>query len=194
DRELSKDEILENYLNTIYFGRGAYGIQTAAQAYFDKDASELSVAEGAFLAAVTNAPALYDPAYQEGNLERAQARFEYVVNGMVEEGWLPAQEAAQITFPEIQDPEPTTATAGTEGYIATQVRTELITDLGIAEEDIDRGGLRIVTTIEQDQQQAAEAAVAQNLPEEPEDLHVGLVAMRPGDGAITAMYGGADYR
>ncbi|USQ80071.1 penicillin-binding protein [Ornithinimicrobium faecis] len=193
DRELSKDEILENYFNTIYFGRGAYGIQTAAQAYFGKDVSDLSVAEGAFLAGVTNAPSLFDPAYQEGNRERAEARVDYIINGMVEEGWLSAQDAASVTFPDIQDPEGTTATTGTEGYIATQVRAELVNELGIAEADIDRSGLRIVTTIDQQHQEAAESAVNDNLPQEPDDLQVGLVATRPGDGAITAMYGGADY-
>ncbi|MCK0113497.1 penicillin-binding protein [Ornithinimicrobium sp. F0845] len=193
DRELSKDQILENYLNTIYFGRGAYGIQTASQAYFGKDVSDLTVAEGAFLTGVTNAPSLFDPAYQEGNQERAEARVDYIINGMVEEGWLSAEEAATVEFPEIKDPQPTTATTGTEGYIATQVRHELVNELGIAEADIDRGGLRIVTTIDEQHQDAAEAAVADNLPEEPDDLKVGLVATRPGDGAITAMYGGADY-
>lgn len=193
DRELSKDEILENYFNTIYFGRGAYGIQTASQAYFDKDVSELNVAEGAFLAGVTNAPSLLDPAYQDGNRERAEARVGYIIDGMVEEGWLSAQEAAEVSFPEIQDPEPTTATTGTAGYVATQVRSELVDELGISEADIDRSGLRIVTTIEQQHQEAAVQAVRDNLPEEPDDLHVGLVATRPGDGAITAMYGGADY-
>src|SRR5690606_20155015 len=193
DRELSKDEILENYLNTIYFGRGAYGIQTASRAYFDKDASELTVAESAFLAGVTNGPSLFDPAFQEGNQERAEQRFEYVVGGMVQEGWLTAAEAESVRFPEIQDPEPTTASTGTQGYIATQVRNELVREIGVAEEDIDRGGLRIVTTIEQPHQEAAVAAVEGQLPEEPDDLKVGLVATRPGDGAITAMYGGADY-
>ncbi|NLG22410.1 MAG: penicillin-binding protein [Actinomycetales bacterium] len=193
DRELSKEQILENYLNTIYFGRGAYGIQTASQAYFAKDVADLTIAEGAFLTGVTNAPSLFDPAYQEGNQERAEARVDYIINGMVEEGWLSAEEAATVEFPEINDPQPTTATTGTEGYIATQVRHELVNEIGIAEEDIDRGGLRIVTTIDQQHQEAAEAAVADNLPEEPDDLKVGLVATRPGDGAITAMYGGADY-
>ncbi|WP_161958469.1 transglycosylase domain-containing protein [Ornithinimicrobium cavernae] len=193
DRELSKDQILENYLNTIYFGRGAYGIQTASRAYFGKDVSDLSVAEGAFLAGVTNGPALFDPAYQDGNQERAEQRFAYVIGGMVEEGWLPAAEAEATGFPEIQDPEPTTATTGTEGYIATRVRAELVNELGIAEEDLDRGGLRIVTTIDERHQEAAETAVRENLPEEPEDLRAGLVAIRPGDGAVTAMYGGADY-
>ncbi|MGI8947382.1 MAG: transglycosylase domain-containing protein [Ornithinimicrobium sp.] len=196
DSEMSKDEILENYLNTIYYGRGAYGIQTASQAYFAKDVGEVSVAEGAFLAAVTNAPALYDPAAEEGNQERAQERFDYVVNGMVEQGWLSEGEAETATFPEIDPPQPSTATRGTQGYIAQTVRDELVRELDIAEEDIDRGGLRITSTIVQQHQDAAEQAVTQMSPDTPDaaELKVGLVAVQPGDGAITAMYGGADYQ
>ncbi|MDQ3526337.1 MAG: penicillin-binding protein [Actinomycetota bacterium] len=195
DRRLSKEEILENYLNTIYYGRGAYGIQTASQAYFGKGPQDLTVAEGAFLAAVTNAPSLFDPDFAEGNQEGAQERFDYVIDGMVDEGWLSAQEADAATFPDIQPPEPTSATTGTAGYIATEVRQDLVGDLQISDADIDRGGLRIVTTIEQQHQQAAEAAVETIMPTsaDADDLRVGLVAVRPDDGAITAMYGGEDY-
>ena len=88
----TKDEVLEDYLNTIYFGRGAYGIQAASQAYFGKDVEDLTVAEGAVLAAVIRAPSSYDPA--DGKEPKAGARqarvFDYVIPGMVEQGWLDA--------------------------------------------------------------------------------------------------------
>ncbi|MGC1208595.1 MAG: transglycosylase domain-containing protein, partial [Ornithinimicrobium sp.] len=196
DNELSKDEILERYLNTIYYGRGAYGTQTAAQAYFGKDASDLDVSEGAFLAAVTNAPSLLDPAYAEGNQERAQERFDYIIDGMVSQGWLSEAEGDAATFPELAEPQAPEAAQGPTGYIVEEVRKELVSDLDITDDDIDRGGLRITSTIVQKHQQAAENAVAQEMPATPdaEDLKVGLVAITPGDGAITAMYGGADYQ
>ena len=196
DSELSKEEILESYLNTIYYGRGAYGIQTASQAYFGKDVGELTVAEGAFLAAVTNAPSLFDPAAAEGNEERAQARFDYVIDGMVTQGWLPEAEGDAAEFPELLPPQPSTATQGTAGYISQTVRESLVEDLQIPEGDIDRGGLRITSTIIEQHQEAAEDAVEEYKPddEDAEDLKVGLVSVRPGDGAITAMYGGEDYQ
>ncbi|WP_130011194.1 transglycosylase domain-containing protein [Serinicoccus sediminis] len=196
DNELSKDQILENYLNTIYFGRGAYGIQTASQAYFGKDVSELSVEEGAFLAGVTNAPSLFDPDYAEGNEQRAEDRVAYVLDGMVEEGWLEPSEREGLGLPEIQEPSPSTAAQGTEGYIAEQARSELKDILGVDDAEIDGGGLRITTTIVEQHQEAAEEAVDLYRPtgEGTDDITVALTAIRPGDGAITAMYGGDDYQ
>ncbi len=196
DNELSKDEILENYLNTIYYGRGAYGTETAAEAYFGKEASALDVSEGAFLAAVTNAPALFDPAYAEGNQERVEERFDYVIEGMVTQGWLSEAEADEAQFPEINDPSEAEGVQGPSGFIVEEVRKELVNDVEISEADIDRGGLRITSTIIEKHQIAAENAVAQQMPSTPdaEDLKVGLVSVTPGDGAITAMYGGEDYQ
>ncbi|MBW8173036.1 penicillin-binding protein [Ornithinimicrobium sp. Arc0846-15] len=196
DNEQTKDELLGNYLNTIYYGRGAYGIQTASQAYFGKDASDLTLSEGAFLASVTNAPSLFDPALGEENQERAEERFDYVISGMLEQGWIDEAAADGASFPEIQDPEETTATQGTSGYIAQAVKLELINDLEIPETDIDRGGLRITSTIEPKHQEAAEQAIEQEMPqtEDASELKVGLISVVPGDGAITAMYGGADYQ
>mgnify|MGYP003378208978 CR=1 FL=1 len=90
DRDLSKDQILEGYLNTIYYGRGAYGIQAAAKAYFNKDASALNVSEGAVLASVMNAPSLFDPALGEKQKTNLANRWTYVMDGMVSMGALSA--------------------------------------------------------------------------------------------------------
>src|SRR5690606_29713851 len=147
------------------------------------------------LASVINAPSLFDPFYAEGNQARAEERFAYVIDGMVSEGWLDPAEAERTTFPEILEPQPTSASQGVEGYIANEVRRELVQRHDVPEQAIDLGGLRITTTIEKKHQDAAVAAVAEGVPtgENTEDLQVGLVAVRPGDGAITAMYGGEDY-
>ena len=88
DKQQSKDEILENYLNTIYYGRGAYGIQTASKAYFNKDVSKLTPAESAFLASVIRGPSLYDPALGEEQEANARERSGFVLDAMVKEGWL----------------------------------------------------------------------------------------------------------
>ena len=97
DRELTKDEILADYLNTIYFGRNAYGIETAAQAYFGKPAAELTLSESAMLAGIIPSPNSWDP---ENNPERAQERWERTLDFMVSDGWITEAEAAEQTFPE----------------------------------------------------------------------------------------------
>ena len=190
DGQLSKDEILEKYLNTIYYGRGAYGIQSAAKAYFGKDVSKLTVAEGAVLASVINAPSLFDPANGEkarGNLEK---RYAYVLDGMVEEGRLSvADRAKHDALPKILVYKGNKFSAGPNGFITAAVKEELLST-GLTEQDIDKGGLRIVSTIDKKAQAAAIAAMKDNLPKK---VQGGLIALRPGDGAVVAMYGGADY-
>ncbi|MFM6847787.1 MAG: transglycosylase domain-containing protein [Terrabacter sp.] len=190
DGQLSKQEILEKYLNTIYYGRGAYGIQSAAKAYFGKDVGKLTVSEGAVLAAVINAPSLYDPANGERAAANLEKRYAYVLNGMVEEGWLSAADRAQRTeLPKILPYKGAKSSSGPNGYITAQVKRELLTT-GLTDREIDNGGLRIVTTIDKKAQTAAIAAMKDNLPKR---VTGGLVAIKPGDGAVVAMYGGADY-
>jgi len=89
DQSQPKNTILANYLNTIYYGRGAYGIQTAARAYFGHDASQLTVAEGALLASVIRGPSYYDPSLGAAQKANATSRVNYVLDGMVTEGCLP---------------------------------------------------------------------------------------------------------
>jgi len=195
DQQQSKDQILENYLNTIYYGRGAYGIQTAAKAYFGKDASQLSLAEGAVLASVINAPSLYDPANGQKAQDKLKNRVTYVLDGMVTEGWLQPAERATVTGPAPTiPPQKSQALTGTTGYLVEVVRQELSDTLKLDDSDIDRGGLRITTTINKAAQDAAVAAVQKNVPADAADVYAGLVAIKPGDGAVFAMYGGADYQ
>jgi membrane peptidoglycan carboxypeptidase len=195
DQQQGKDQILENYLNTIYYGRGAYGIQTAAKAYFNKDVSQLTVAEGATLASIVNAPSLYDPALGDKQKANLANRVTYVLDGMVAEGWLSQEERAKVTGPaETVPPAKNTAIAGPNGYIVDAVRKELASTLKLSDSDIDRGGLRVTTTINKAGQDAAIASVQKYLPKEAPDVQAGLVSIKPGDGAIVAMYGGADFQ
>jgi membrane peptidoglycan carboxypeptidase len=194
DRQESKETILENYLNTIYYGRGAYGIQTAAKAYFGRDVSRLTVAQGALLASVIRGPSFYDPALGAEQNANARERVNYVLDGMVSQGWLTPAQRAETTFPRIAKP-PRTSKGGTVGYITDEVKKELEGRLRLTPSDIDRGGLRIVTTIDKQAQDSAVKAVDENMPSEKnaKGLHVGLTAIKPGDGAIVAMYGGRDF-
>lgn len=190
DGQLPKSEILEKYLNTIYYGRGAYGIQSAAKAYFGKDVSQLTVGEGAVLAAVINAPSMYDPANGAAAKENLTRRYAYVLDGMVQEGWLSAAERAKFAqLPKIQPYKSNKFSSGPNGYITAEVKKELLST-GLSDRDIDNGGLRIVTTIDKRSQDAAVAAMKNDLPKK---VTGGLVAVRPGDGAVVAMYGGPDY-
>src|SRR5699024_2608365 len=99
DGELTKDQILENYLNTIYFGRGASGIATASEAYFGKPISEVTVEEGALLAAIIQRPSYLDPGVGTENAAAAKARWDYVLDGMVTQGYLEQASRDAAQFP-----------------------------------------------------------------------------------------------
>jgi len=187
----SKDEILANYLNTIYYGRGAYGIQAAAQAYFGKSASKLDAAESAYLAAVIRAPSFYST--KKGRAE-LQARWDYVVDGMVQTGALTQAEADALEFP---TPIPWSGAynyfKGTNGYLLESAR-EAMLELGYTEDDINLNGYRVTTTINKQAQDSALAAVQQYGPTfNTEGLRIGLASVRPGTGEVVAMYAGANY-
>ncbi|MEO8749853.1 MAG: transglycosylase domain-containing protein, partial [Allobranchiibius sp.] len=197
DRKYSKDQILADYLNTIYFGRNAYGIQAASQAYFGVDSDKLTVAQGGFLASVINAPAYFDPATGSGAANRARARMTYVFDGMVKKGWLTQAESSALTFPTFKTPKPANSRTGSTGFLVAAVETELTKKLKLSEQDIGRSGLRITTTIDKSDQAAAVQAVKNNVDNSGKTaknkVNAGLVAMKP-DGAVVAMYGGADYQ
>ncbi|MFC4058405.1 transglycosylase domain-containing protein [Planomonospora corallina] len=192
DRSKSKDWVLEQYLNTIYFGRGAYGVQSAADAYFRKDVSKLTVAEGAYLAAVIQQPTRFaDPGGED--LQAAQARWRWVVDGMVKTGALTPDEAAKARFPKLKKPREVFEPEGQEGYMLDQVRAEL-RRRGYTDEDVNQGGLKIVSTFDEKLMEAAERAVASVLPENtPKKVRTGLAAVDPATGEVVAFYGGRNY-
>ncbi len=193
ENQLSKDQIFESYLNTIYFGRGSYGVMTASQQYFNRNVDQLTNAQAAVIASILRSPGLYDPAFKKGNLERVQARFEYVKEGMIEAGWLDKDAAAKMKFPTVAPRSTSGQLSGPKGHIIEAVTKEL-SKLGFSQDQLLVGGLVIKTTLDQKAQQSAVDAVNKFYPSNaPENLHIGLVAIRPGTGEIVALYGGRDY-
>ena len=187
---VSKDQILQDYLNTIYFGRGAYGIETAANQYFGKSVSQLEVAESAVLAAIVQAPNGLSP---EENLDRLTSRWNYVLDGMVEKNWISQEERSSITFPTIKPYEQINVFGGPQGHLIEQVRQTMY-DNGITEDQINLLGLRVITTFNKVAQDAMIAAVNEQAPTENiEGLRIGVASVRPETGEVVAMYGGADY-
>jgi len=193
ENTLTKDQIFENYLNTIYFGRGAYGVETGAQQYFGRSASQLSLSQSAALAAILRSPGYYDPDFRAGNLERLQARFTYVINGMQSSGLISPAEIKKVKFPTIKARVTSGSLSGPKGFIISAVQKEL-NQLGFSDEQLMIGGLVVRTTLEKQAQQAAVDAVDKQAPAKvPDNLHIGLISIRPGTGEIVAMYGGKDY-
>ncbi|MGW6141000.1 transglycosylase domain-containing protein [Streptomyces sp. NPDC055140] len=201
DREESKDHILEGYLNTSYFGRNAYGIQAAAQAYYGVDVEDLSTAQGAYLAALLNAPSSYDVIAHPENKAQAVARWNYVLDGMVKERWLSAAARTKMTFPMPDDAKGPAGMSGQRGYLVQAVK-DYLTDNDIIDEDtLAVGGYRITTTIQKKKQDAFVKAVDDQLMSKldkenrPADRNVraGGAAIDPATGKVLAMYGGIDY-
>ncbi|WP_269321467.1 transglycosylase domain-containing protein [Prescottella defluvii] len=190
-REWSKDDILAAYLNTIYFGRGAYGIAAASEAYFGKPLGELTVAEGAVLASVIQSPSSLDPVT---NPDALKARWDYVLDGMVTMSELSSVDRESMQFPDALPTAPLVdagAAPGPEGLIRAQVLRELA-ESGISEQDLNTEGLQITTTIDPQAQQAALDSVAETLDGEPENLRTAVVSVDPRSGAVRAYYGGDD--
>ncbi|MFD0856742.1 transglycosylase domain-containing protein, partial [Actinomadura adrarensis] len=197
DNERKKDEILELYLNTVSFGRQAYGIQAAARAYFHKDVRQLTVSEAAMLAALIQRPGYFvttGPDTQPA--KRALiARWNYVLDGMVKEGWLARTERAAQTFPRTKRKWSDIPDNGQTGYLKKRVLSEL-DRLGVPQEMLERGGLRIVTTFDKDLQDYTAQAVKQQKEQNGlgDDVHFGLAAVDPETGGVRAAYGGPSYR
>ncbi|WP_408637774.1 transglycosylase domain-containing protein [Nocardia bovistercoris] len=190
-RQWSKEDILAAYLNTVYYGRGAYGIAAASDSYFGKPPAELSLAEGAVLAALLRTPSLLDP---ETHLPELKTRWQYVLDGMVEMGALAPGNRDATVFPDIVPITEVTASddaRGPEGLIRTQVLRELRAS-GISDQDLKTGALRITTTIDTRAQQAALDAVTGRLGNQPAELRAAVVSVDPRSGAVRAYYGGGD--
>ena len=191
DQQQSKDEVLENYMNTIYLGRGAYGIQAAAEQYYGKDAADLTLSESAMIAGIVPAPSAWDPRIDH---ERAEQRWNYVLDGMVDAGFMTQEERdGETTFPEPIEYQNEDVYAGTGGYILREALLEVEERTGVSQEEIESLGYRVTTTIIPEHQEAAEAAVAEMPDDHDENLRVAAVTVDAATGAITSMYGGEDY-
>lgn len=193
DDQLGKRAVLERYLNTIFFGHGAYGIATAAEAYFGRAVGELTVDQAALLAGLIRGPNLYDPITDP---DGAAARRATVLDQMVAEGHLEPDEAAAAK----QAPLPTTIhrPVAATGWVADAARHELLADPRMGETPEARaaalagGGLRIHTTVDPTLQQQAQEAVTSGIPG-GNDITAALVSIEPASGAVRALVGGADH-
>ncbi|MFJ8906601.1 transglycosylase domain-containing protein [Streptomyces sp. NPDC102351] len=211
DREKSKDYILAGYINTSYYGRGAYGIQAAAQAYYRVDAEDLTVEQGAYLAALLQAPNQYDWAIASDTGKKlVQQRWNYVLDNMVEQKWLDPGERGAMKFPVPQEPKAAPGMEGQTGYLVeaanTAVKKQLV-EQGVAEDLeqakalLDRGGYTITLNIDKKKQKALEKAVKERLTSKLDpkkrkvdaDVQAGAVSVDPRTGKVVAMYGGVDY-
>ncbi|MGQ0468154.1 MAG: transglycosylase domain-containing protein [Sporichthyaceae bacterium] len=193
DKEKSKDQILEDYLNTIYLGRGAYGVAAAANAYFNVEVNNLTLSQSAVLASIVRSPGNYDPS-SKSDLERLKGRWAYVLDSMVETGTLGPELRAKQKFPKFPaQAKDATRFGGQKGYLLGAISKELQAR-GLTKDQIENGGLRIRTTLDRKAQDAAVAAVEQEFPKTAnKGLRVGLAAVEPGTGRIVAMYGGKDF-
>lgn len=187
----SKDEILGMYLNQIYYGHGSYGIEAAAKMYFDKHASELTLAESAMLAGIPKGPKYYSP-YM--NMKNAKDRQYVILEAMKEGGSITAEQAA-AAYAEVLDFQPlgSSEQEGFAPYFRDYIRNVAVDKLGIDEKMLNEGGITIYTTLDQNVQAAAEEAIKKGMPASSEQ-QAALVAIDPRTGYIKAMVGGRDYK
>jgi penicillin-binding protein 1A len=190
EQRWSKDRILTAYLNTIYFGNGAYGIEMASRVYFDKHASELNLPEAALLAGLPASPGAYDPA---ANPDAAKARRTTVLGLMLEQGLITATDYREAE--ESPMPDPTAiglpGSKGRVGHFAEYVKQQLVPYYGSG--TVFGGGLKIYTSIDLELQKLAHESIGKWLPG-PRGPDAALVAIDPRDGRVLAMVGGESFR
>lgn len=179
ERKFSKQEILQAYLNQVYFGEGAYGIEAASQVYFGKHANELSLAESALLAGLPRGPNIYSPYIDS---KAALERRNVVLNGMVKEGYISEAQAnaAQAEAISLAGKKKRTVQAS---YFLDYVSNELVGRYGANR--VYKGGLKVYTTLDITQQQIAETVLGEN--------QGAVLAIDPRTGYIKAMVGGRNY-
>lgn len=210
--EEPKDKILEGYLNSAYYGRGAYGIQAASRAYFNVDAVDLNPGQCAFLSAVLKGATYYDPAGSpsidpvnataEANSDRAQRQMQDTLDKMVEYGHLSQEKRAQYTeLPKVQNPQSNTQLGGQIGYLVRLAKSSVIKNAGVTEQQLEKGGYSIYTTFDKKKVEELETAVEnvykknidpKKRPEEDTHVQFGGASVNPETGAIEAIYGGED--
>ncbi|MFQ6146399.1 transglycosylase domain-containing protein [Streptomyces seoulensis] len=201
DNKMSKDKILEGYLNTSWFGRGTYGIQRAAQAYYGKDVSQLNVSQAAFLASLLKGAGLYDPTLNPKNHARAVERWNWILDRMVKIGKLsPDQRAQYKTFPEPLKSNPLADTGRQSDYLVELATQYAKKSAHISDKDFDLGGYQIYTTFDRKREDAltdvvtkARKKAKENDPAAAKTAHYGAASVAT-DGRIVAVYGGPDHR
>ncbi|MFF1512696.1 transglycosylase domain-containing protein [Streptomyces sp. NPDC058305] len=209
-----KEDIMAGYLNSAYYGRNAYGIQAAARAYFNTEATKLNPSQCAFLAAVLKGATYYDPAGSpsidpaataQENRKRAEARWRWILNEEVSDGRLSQKERDKYKeFPEVQSPRSNAALGGQIGYLVDLANSYIVNNsdkTGITETKLRQGGYEIHTTFDKKKVDALEASVKKvqkaNIkeklrPKTDKYVQFGGASVDPATGAIKAIYGGSD--
>ncbi|HYJ70916.1 MAG TPA: PBP1A family penicillin-binding protein, partial [Actinomycetota bacterium] len=192
ERKFSKDQILEFYMNTVYFGRGAYGIDAAARTYFKQKAEDLKAGQSAMLAGVIRSPEFYG---KKDHATSAKARRNYVLQAMVDRGWLTAKEgrahmASKLGV--IWSTKRGGIANSRAPFFLEKVRQYLIARYGA--EAVNLGGLRVRTTLDMGMQRLADATVRRMMNDPKHDPRAALVAIDPRSGAVRAMYGGRSFK
>lgn len=191
EMKYTKDEILQMYLNEIYYGHGAYGIEAASLMYFGKPAKDLDLAESAMLAGIPKGPTYYSP---YTHLDNAKKRQKIVLGTMVATGDITQKEADQAAAEKLAiKPQGQQKSNLTAPYFRDYVKNLVTSQLGISEDMLDHGGLNIYTTLDPHAQTAAEEAVAKGM-DSASDLETALVSIDPRSGYVKAMVGGKNYR
>lgn len=187
----SKEEILEGYLNTIYYGNGAYGVQAASRYYFAKDASELNLAEASMLAGIPKGPGIYSPF---ASMEKAKQRQNIILSSMVTNGFIDEANATQAKNEELKlVGKHQHEQLGKAPYFQDAVRNALKNSLHFDERTISLGGLKVYTTLNLEQQEIAEKTISKMISADSE-IQTGFVAMDPKSGHVKALVGGRDYQ
>ncbi|MFU0525179.1 transglycosylase domain-containing protein [Gardnerella pickettii] len=188
-----KSTVLCNYMNTIYLGRGAYGIQAAAKAYFGVEAKDLTLSQAAMLAGIIPAPSSWDPAIMP---KEANMRFKRVLKIMLKDKYITSEEYKNAKMPQTINQTKQNMYAGPQGYLLQMVRSELTSSGAFTKEDLDTGGYRIITTIDKAKQDlmfnvASPTAGARGIT--PQGVQTGAMSVNPKDGSIISVYAGDDY-
>ncbi len=188
-----KNTVLCNYMNTIYLGRGAYGIQAAAKAYFGVEAKDLTLSQAAMLAGIIPAPSSWDPAIMP---KEANIRFKRVLRIMLKDNYITSEEYKNAKMPQTINQTKQNMYAGPQGYLLQMVRSELTGGGAFTKEDLDTGGYRIITTIDKAKQDlmfnvASPTAGARGIT--PQGVQTGAMSVNPKDGSIISVYAGDDY-
>ena len=192
ERRHSKDQILEFYMNTVYFGRGAYGIDAAARTYFKQKAENLTQAQSALLAGVIRSPEFYG---KKEHASSTKARRDYILQAMVDRGWLTAKEgrAAIASKLGVSWEAKRQGIANSRApYFLEKVRQYLVARYGA--EAVNLGGLRVRTTLDMKMQDQADQTVKRILDNPKDDPRAALVSIDPRNGAVRAMYGGWNFK
>jgi len=188
EKEHPKDEILEQYLNTVYFGANAYGAEAAAKTYFNKRASDLTLSESALLAGIINLPGVYDPFVDP---KSAKERRNVVLDRMLEYGYISKEEHDKAAASKLDVSRGRVQYQNDNEYFLNAVRKELAQEYG--DDMVYEGGLEIYTTLDPDLQGMANDAVDSIVNPEAGDPSASLVSVDPGTGAVRAMVGGSDF-